>query len=229
MPDAEYERGPAPDLRASDDTETRYQDALNQFVTFWGEMASNWGINRTMAQIHALLYCAEEPLDTDQIMEQLDISRGNANMNLRSLIDWGLIDKVRRSGSRKDFYEAEKDVWTITARIIREREHREVSPVREQLQTCRETLTDGREDVEHCDDLDERGEHLCRRIDNLIGVMDVFNGLSRTLLPFVQQRNIEQVKQFIQFAEALQEQMPQKATERRQDEETENGSNVQAP
>lgn len=198
-------RGPTPDLDASD-SGARYQEALERFILFWGEMASNWGINRTMAQIHALLYCAEEPLNTDQIMEQLQISRGNANMNLRSLIDWELIHKVRREDSRKDFYEATKDVWEITAQIIRERERREIQPVMDELQACRHILADDEEGA--CEELEERERVLCQRIDNLIDVMNVFNGLSRTLLPFIQDRNIEQVKRFIRFAEALQEQMP---------------------
>ena len=79
-----------------------HREALSRFVLFWGEMASRWGINRTMAQIHALLYAAETPMDTDEIMKQLQISRGNANMNLRSLINWDLVRKVHQSGSRTD-------------------------------------------------------------------------------------------------------------------------------
>ena len=78
----------------------QYQAALERFIVFWGEMASNWGINRTMAQIHALLYVSEEALDTDRIMERLQISRGNANMNLRSLMSWSLVYKVPVEGSR---------------------------------------------------------------------------------------------------------------------------------
>ena len=78
-------------------------------------MASAWGINKTMAQIHALLYAENEPLDTDTIMEQLSISRGNANMNLRNLVQWQLVNKVHFKGKRKDYYTAEKDVWNIVA------------------------------------------------------------------------------------------------------------------
>jgi len=87
-----------------------HKEALDQFVLLWGEMASAWGINKTMAQIHALLYVEANPLDTDAIMSQLDISRGNANMNLRNLLKWQLIHKVHFKGSRKDYYTAEKEV-----------------------------------------------------------------------------------------------------------------------
>src|SRR5699024_8867951 len=113
-----------------DDRSALHEEALEQFVLLWGEMASAWGINKTMAQIHALLYAESDPLDTDTIMQRLDISRGNANMNLRSLIKWQLIHKVHFKGQRKDFFTAEKDVWNIVATIVRERQHREVAPIR---------------------------------------------------------------------------------------------------
>jgi DNA-binding transcriptional regulator GbsR (MarR family) len=76
----------------------RHHEALSKFILFWGEMASSWGISRTMAQIHAYLYAREDPADTDHLMERLQISRGNANMNLRSLRNWNLVRKVHRLG-----------------------------------------------------------------------------------------------------------------------------------
>lgn len=174
-----------------------YQEALQHFILFWGEMASRWGINRTMAQIHALLYAIEEPLDTDTIMARLHISRGNANMNLRSLMNWNLVYKVRQPGSRKDFYTAEKDVWHITAQIIKERERREIRPVIEQLGEFRDLL--------HGDsaDLPPREQQFGRRIENLMELMTVFEGFSKALLPFVQKRNAAALQHFIRLAEAL--------------------------
>src|SRR5690606_31485744 len=111
----------------------RHHDALHRFIRLWGDMAVQWGINRTMAQIHALLYAADRPLDTDEIMARLGISRGNANMNLRSLVDWRLARKTQRPGSRKDFYVAEGDIWRLTATIIEERRRREIQPVERAL------------------------------------------------------------------------------------------------
>ncbi len=178
----------------------RYREAQERFVLFWGEMASNWGINRTMAQIHALLYACEGPLDTDEIMERLRISRGNANMNLRSLMNWNLVRKVHQSGSRKDYYTAEKDVWQITAQIIRERERREIKPVKQQLRECRDILTGGQAG-RSCTDLDALEGQLCLRIDNLMRLMEVFEGFSRALLPFLEERNAPMIKEFIRFAE----------------------------
>src|SRR3954452_18999341 len=94
------------------------QAARDEFITQWGVMGSAWGINRTMAQIHALLITATTPLTTDEIMDDLKISRGNANMNLRELCGWGLIRSVIRKGERKEFFEAEKDVWKMFCTIV---------------------------------------------------------------------------------------------------------------
>ncbi len=181
----------------------RYEEAVERFIVFWGEMGSNWGINRTMAQIHALLYCSEEPLDTDAIMERLQISRGNANMNLRALVDWSLAHKVSRPGSRKDFFSAEKDVWTITAQIIKERQRREITPVKEQLHACRDVLIEGRGEAEDCDDLPEREQVLCRRFENLMALMEVFEGFSGTLLPFVQAQNAGAVQKMMEMVRRM--------------------------
>lgn len=175
----------------------RSREAVDRFVSLWGEMASTWGINRTMAKIHALLYCAEQPLNTDQIMERLDVSRGNANMNLRSLVDWDLVAKLRRSDSRKDYYEAEKEVWQITARIIEERQRREVHPVRSQLEECADLLV---EEGESIDDRPEAEQVLHRRFANLIDLVKVFEGVSEALLPLVRNENVDQIEQLLRVA-----------------------------
>ena len=122
-------------------------EARDDFVTQWGAMGSAWGINRTMAQIHALLLVTPEPLSTDQIMEELRISRGNANTNLRDLVGWGLIRSVIRKGERKEFFEAEKDIWKVFCTVARERKRREISPAVEVLERCA-GKTDGLQDDE---------------------------------------------------------------------------------
>jgi DNA-binding transcriptional regulator GbsR (MarR family) len=186
-------------VQASPELSTRHQEALERFILFWGEMASSWGINRTMAQIHALLYASENPLDTDEIMERLQISRGNANMNLRSLINWNLVRKIHLSGSRKDYYTAEKDVWEITSQIVREREKREIRPVMQQLEECRTILSK--------DDhpLDDSEEQFKERIESLMQLMQVFEGVSKSFLPLIQKRNAAMIRQLIGFATMLQE------------------------
>ena len=91
-------------------SEERFHKAESLFIRRWGEMAANWGISRTMAEIHALLYLTAEPLCTDDVMEQLEVSRGSASTNLRELVNWGLIHRIHRRGDRKEYFDAEKDV-----------------------------------------------------------------------------------------------------------------------
>ena len=104
-------------------------EAKAQFISSWGAFATHWGINRTMAQIHALLLISPNPITQDDIMEQLNISRGNVNMNTRELIDWGLVDRVLVPGERKEFFSAEKDIGKVSTQIIKERKRRELDPM----------------------------------------------------------------------------------------------------
>jgi DNA-binding transcriptional regulator GbsR (MarR family) len=104
-------------------------DAKQQFIHSWGVLGTQWGINRTMAQVHSLLLVASKPLSTDDIMEDLSISRGNANMNIRELMDWNLIDKVIVPGDRKEYFSAEKDIWKVATRIMYQRKKRELDPM----------------------------------------------------------------------------------------------------
>jgi HTH-type transcriptional regulator, glycine betaine synthesis regulator len=106
-------------------------------VRRWGEMGGYWGINRTMAEIHALLFVSGHPLCTDDIMRLLHVSRGNASMNLRGLVDWGLIQRVHKLGDRKEYYQADTDVWHMFETIMRERRRREVEPILESIERCR--------------------------------------------------------------------------------------------
>src|SRR5262245_57399021 len=106
------------------------------FIRRWGTMGTSWGISRTMAEIHALLYISVEPLCTDDVMQQLQVSRGNASMNLRQLLTWGLIRRIHRLGERKDYFAAETDVWQLFQIIIRERRRREVEPILETIDRC---------------------------------------------------------------------------------------------
>ncbi len=110
-----------------------YEEAKAKFIQTWGTLATQWGINRTMAQIHALLLIAPEPLSAEDVMEQLQISRGNANMNLRDLIGWGLIFRHLKPGERREFFIAEKDIWKVARQVAQERRRREIKPVLEVL------------------------------------------------------------------------------------------------
>jgi DNA-binding transcriptional regulator GbsR (MarR family) len=117
----------------------RLKVVRDEFIAQWGAMGSQWGINRTMAQIHALLMTAPEPVGTDDVMAELQISRGNAHTNLKELVAWGLVRIVLKKGERREFFEAEKDVWHIFTIVTRERKKREIEPALAVLNHCAET------------------------------------------------------------------------------------------
>ncbi|WP_234567564.1 GbsR/MarR family transcriptional regulator [Rhodohalobacter sp. 614A] len=174
-----------------------HQQAIDQFVLLWGEMASAWGINKTMAQIHALLYAESEPLDTDAIMKQLSISRGNANMNLRNLLHWQLVQKVHYKGERRDFYTAEKDVWNIVAILIRERHQREIEPIKDNLTKTLEFFEE--------DSSDEQTEaEFKERLENFIEFLEMFDRFTKALLPYINKKNLTFLKHLVKLAEAHQ-------------------------
>jgi DNA-binding transcriptional regulator GbsR (MarR family) len=108
----------------------------DEFVSQWGAMGTQWGINRTMAQVHALLMTSPDSLGTDEVMAALKISRGNAHTNLKELVAWGLVRVVVRKGERREFFEAEKDVWKVFTIVVRERKRREIGPTLEVLDRC---------------------------------------------------------------------------------------------
>jgi DNA-binding transcriptional regulator GbsR (MarR family) len=108
-------------------------EAKYKFIQEWGVLGSSWGINRAMAQIHACLLLSPDSKTTDEVMEELKISRGNANMNMRALIDWGLVFKEFKPGERKEYFYAEKDLWTVMKQIAKERRKREIIPIRDVL------------------------------------------------------------------------------------------------
>src|ERR1044071_3312342 len=122
----------------------KLDEARRQFIETWGTLGSEWGINRSMAQVHALLLISPEPLSTEDIMEELNISRGNANMNIRDLMNWNLVQKNLVAGERKEFFTAEKDIWEIARRIAKERKKREIEPVLNKLKMLQDAEIDAK-------------------------------------------------------------------------------------
>jgi DNA-binding transcriptional regulator GbsR (MarR family) len=143
-----------------------FNQAKTQFIQTWGTLGSEWGINRSMAQVHALLLISPEPLSTEDVMEQLSISRGNANMNLRDLINWNLISKVLIPGDRKEYFEAEKDIWEIARRIAKERKRRELEPVLKVLSQLKEA------DLDKSLKAHQSFLSTINDLDNFVGKMD---------------------------------------------------------
>ena len=122
-----------------------YKEAKDKFVSTWGSLGSLWGINKAMAQIQALLFISTKPLSMEEIMEELRISRGNTSMNLRQLMDWGIVTKVLVSGERKEFFTTEKDVQELARIVAKERSRREIKPVIKVLEEVSSIENDGTE------------------------------------------------------------------------------------
>lgn len=150
------------------------QEAKQQFIDTWGALGSEWGINKSVAQVHALLLSANEPLSTDDIMEKLIISRGNANTSIRQLIDYGIVYKKIVSGDRKEYFIAEKDALKWSMKIAIMRKKKELDPVLEVLKTItastvKDKTTEGKEfhkTVQDVQDLIEEFEQLANKIFN---------------------------------------------------------------
>jgi DNA-binding transcriptional regulator GbsR (MarR family) len=110
--------------------------AIRQFVLCWGDMGGQWGVNRSVSQIHALLYLSERPLTAEDIADTLAMARSNVSNSIKELQGWGLIRRVPVMGDRRDYFEAETDVWTIAAKIAAGRKERELDPALAALADC---------------------------------------------------------------------------------------------
>ncbi len=110
--------------------------AVERFVLHWGEMGGQWGVNRSVSQIHALLYLSERPLTADDISAVLGIARSNVSNSLKELLGWDLIRRVPIRGERREHFEAETDVWEMVRRIAAGRKAREIDPALATLRTC---------------------------------------------------------------------------------------------
>lgn len=112
---------------------------LTRFVLHWGEMGTRWGVNRTVAQIHALLYITGRPMHAEEITETLNVARSNVSNSIRELQGWGLVKLVHIAGDRRDHFETSKHAWELMRTIVQERQRREIAPT---IQMLREVLAD---------------------------------------------------------------------------------------
>lgn len=141
-------------------------ESRQKFIQSWGTLGSNWGINRAMAQVHALLLISPDPLTADEIMEQLVISRGSANMNVRALIDWGLVYKESVPGERKEFFRAEKDVYKMARQILKVRKQKE-------LDTAARVIRELKTDKKQVQSRDEKEfNDMMYQLDDLVQTLD---------------------------------------------------------
>ncbi len=126
----------------------KYAESKEKFIETWGTLGSQWGVNKSIAQVQALLLVSPKPLTTDEIMEELKISRGNANMSIRQLLDWGIVYKKSVAGERKEYFIAEKDVWKWALKIGNVRKQRELNPVLDLLKDISENSEKAKTDEE---------------------------------------------------------------------------------
>jgi DNA-binding transcriptional regulator GbsR (MarR family) len=138
--------------------------AVQKFVLHWGEMGQAWGINRTMAQVHALLFVSPQALDAEEISRLLDVSRSNVSTSLRELITWGVIRRVHIIGDRRDRFEALKDVMDTFRVIMAERKRREMDPTIALLETCVNEARSGGPTDEHTREQLDKMLDFCRML-----------------------------------------------------------------
>jgi DNA-binding transcriptional regulator GbsR (MarR family) len=163
-------------------------EAKQQFISSWGAFGTHWGINRTMAQIHALLLISPDPLTQDDIMEELNISRGNTNMNIRELINWGLVERVLIPGERKEYFAAEKDIWKVVRQIVKERKKRELEPMLKLLDQLEEVEGDKRDKevktfIEVISGIKKLGKQADKTLDVMVGAEE--HWFLGTLMKFI--------------------------------------------
>jgi DNA-binding transcriptional regulator GbsR (MarR family) len=171
LDDHSPEDDPATPDRRSPDGPRPDDDLIRQFVEHWGVMARSWGINATMGELFALLYITGDDWTAEDLRERLRVSRGNVSMNLRELITWGVVHKVHRQGERREYYRAERDVWTLFRRILRERKRRELDPTLVVLERSVAMVGDGPDQLA-----------MRSRIHDLQGFFALINTLAQRLL-----------------------------------------------
>ena len=172
---------PAPQAESARDDEIR--TAQDRFIGFWGEMGTRWGVQRSMAEVHALLFISGEPLSAEDIMERLSISRGSVSTTLKQLVEWGLVQRVNPKLSaaakgparadRREFHQAEQDVWKLFYTILRARKRREFDPLIEQLGGCKVSQRSGRKS--------DRERSHDQKIEDLLALCVFFDGLANTI------------------------------------------------
>lgn len=132
----------------SDQDAQALQQAQDRFIATWSQMGSAWGISRSVAEVHALLFITGQTMCTDDVMERLGISRGSASMSIRSLLDWHLLSRTHKRSDRKEYFNAEQDIWAMFRAIVAQRKKREIDPLVESLEAIRDLTRSQENDTE---------------------------------------------------------------------------------
>jgi DNA-binding transcriptional regulator GbsR (MarR family) len=146
----------------------KLQEAREKLIQAWGNLGYSWGLNKVMAQIHALLLVSPQPLSTEEIMKELNISRGNANMNVRALLDWGIVHRVSVPGERKEYFKSEKDVWGLARQVAKERRKRELEPILKVLKEISEAPTENSEEAKEFKKITKELKSFAEKSDGLL-------------------------------------------------------------
>ncbi|MFL6551206.1 MAG: GbsR/MarR family transcriptional regulator [Povalibacter sp.] len=152
---------------------------IQRCVLHWGEMGGRWGVSRSVAQIHALLFLAPEPLTADEIAESLAIARSNVSVSLKELQTWDLVSITHVIGDRRDYFLARKDIWEVLATIMDGRKRREIDPT---VQMLRECSQEAKRDNETPDDVKERIATMLEFLEEMTGWYDQVRGMPRSTL-----------------------------------------------
>ena len=146
--------------------------AAQRFVVHWGEMGARWGVNRTVAQIHALLYISPEPLMAEQIAQTLSVARSNVSTSLRELQRWGIVKVSHVLGDRRDYFESLRDTWDMTKVILAERKRREIDPTLPVLEAC----------LDECASADPPDPQVTERLRNMLELFRTMNDWHRDIM-----------------------------------------------
>ncbi len=146
--------------------------AAEKFVVHWGEMGTRWGVNRTVAQIHALLYISPEPLTAEQIAQTLSVARSNVSTSLRELQRWGIVQASHVLGDRRDYFESLQDTWDMTKVILAERKRREIDPTLPVLEAC----------LDECESADPADPQVTERLRNMLDLFRTMNDWHRDIM-----------------------------------------------
>jgi len=152
---------------------------MEKFIVHWGEMGTRWGVNRTVAQIHALLYLSPTPLHAEEISETLGVARSNVSTSLKELMSWGLVKVSHVLGDRRDHFESMKDLWAIFTSVVEERKKREIDPTLTLLRQCQ---LEAAEDNETPEEIKTRIREMTEFLETLTGWYEQMQRLPKTTL-----------------------------------------------
>lgn len=152
---------------------------MEKFIVHWGEMGTRWGVNRTVAQIHALLYLSPKPLNAEEISETLGAARSNVSTSLKELMSWGLVTARHVLGDRRDHFESMKDLWDIFNCVVAERKKREIDPTLSILRQCE---LEAAEDTETPEEVKERIRNMTEFLETLTTWYDQMSSIPKTTL-----------------------------------------------